>query len=1520
MKKTILKTMYIAAISAIVCLNCGDSGTQSKNLNVGEFLDAITGGGAYYTLTVNVTPSNAGTVSREPGNTRYAAGSEVIVTAAPARGYIFTGWSGASNDTNATVTVTMTGDLSLTANFASTSAPTYILLVNVMPNEGGKVTREPNKTRYNAGETVTVTAEALDGYTFTGWSGASNDLNPVVTVAMTGDLTLNANFQQHTYALTLGANPATGGTVSREPYKTGYAFGEQVTATATPAPGYKFTGWTGASTSANESVMITMDGNKTLTARFERLTYTLTTKTTPTNGGSISRSPNKDSYAYGEQVTVTAVPSAGYAFNGWTGAVTSTSAGVTVTMDGDRELTANFKTQTAPSYTLTTVASHDIGAAITRNPDKASYQQGETVTVTAPTATGYTFTGWSGASSSANSTVTVTIDENKALTANYTPINYTLTVDAFPTAGGTVSRNPNNSTYTHNQSVTVTATPSTGYKFTGWSGASSSANSTVTVTMDGNKTLTANFEALTYTLETCVSQNIGGAVSRSPNKDIYTHGEQVTVIATPSTGYTFTGWSGASSSTNATVTITMNDNKTLTAYFQQTLYMLTTNVSPANGGTVSRSPNQTTYTAGTSVTVTATPASGYIFKGWTGASLSTNSTITISMDGEKTLTASFGLPDAKRFTVYFNGNGTTGGTAPTAITADSGSSITLPDQQTMEKNGYSFDGWNTSNMGTGTQYAAFASYKVTGEVTLYAKWIPIHTVTFSGNGATAGVPQAVNANSGSSITLPAQGNMTRTGYSFGGWNTSANGTGTQYAALSSYTVTGNATIYAKWIPIYTVTFNANGGTDAPSSISADSGTAITIPAKGGMARTGNTFGRWNTSANGSGTNYNAGASYTVTGNVTIYAKWIPIYTVTYNGNDNTSGSVAATQADSGTAITISGQETLTRTNYKFSGWNTNTGGTGTNYSAGASYTVTGNVTLYAKWTAYPTYTITYNGNGNTSGSVSATSADSSSTVTLAGQGTLVKTGYNFAGWNTNNLGTGTNYSAEGSYTVTGNVTLYAMWTIKKYTVTYNGNGNTGGNVPAAITVDSGTVITLPNQGALVKTGHHFGGWNTKNDGTGTNYSAGGSYTITGNVTIYAKWAAIYTLTTTVSPSGGGTILRNLDQEYYTAGTSVTVTAMAASDYTFTGWSGASTSTTASVTITMDGNKTLTANFIPTYVLTTYVLTFGSGSVSRSPDQTNYISGTSVTVTATASSGYIFTGWGGALTTTSPNVTIMMDENKTLYAHFEPIYTLTINTYPSDGGSVLRNPNQAYYIPGTEVTLTVTPASGYKFVEWLGAKFWQNSTNPMTISMDSNRTLTVNFVQYGTFTDTRNSKTYKTVKIGNQTWMAENLNYQPSIDDTWCYDNSAENCNRYGRLYNWNTAMTICPFGWHLPSIEEWDKLIESVNGGKRSNSSGTVIQKYSGAVGITLKSTGGWSNTIDNNCKDDYGFSALPGGALYGNGFKHGGINGEGFWWTSTEIYNSRYHINILGTSHEGFAYLVPPTEFPISVRCVQNN
>jgi len=189
-------------------------------------------------------------------------------------------------------------------------------------------------------------------------------------------------------------------------------------------------------------------------------------------------------------------------------------------------------------------------------------------------------------------------------------------------------------------------------------------------------------------------------------------------------------------------------------------------------------------------------------------------------------------------------------------------------------------------------------------------------------------------------------------------------------------------------------------------------------------------------------------------------------------------------------------------------------------------------------------------------------------------------------------------------------------------------------------------------------------------------------------------------------------------------------------------------------------------------------------------------------------------------------------------------------------------------------------------------------------------------QKGTFTDTRDGKIYKTTKIGEQVWMAENLNYE--AEGSRCYNDSTVYCDKYGRLYDWITAMDIdekyiyeewggndvkhkgiCPTGWHLPNKKEWDVLDIAV-GGKET------ADKY-------LKAISGWSS---DRGEDKYGFSALPGGfsSRASKGF-FSSVGDRGYWWTSTENINERLIYHWYDNAHYS-----PSSKYMLySVRCVQD-
>jgi uncharacterized repeat protein (TIGR02543 family) len=449
------------------------------------------------------------------------------------------------------------------------------------------------------------------------------------------------------------------------------------------------------------------------------------------------------------------------------------------------------------------------------------------------------------------------------------------------------------------------------------------------------------------------------------------------------------------------------------------------------------------------------------------------------------------------YTVTFNSNGADTEASPQIKDVAEGSTIdSLPTEPA--KTGHTFEGWNTQSDGLGSSFTATSP--VIGDITVYAVWEPVtYTVTFDKNGGdTDASPSEMSADYGTTLCpLPAE--PMKTGHTFEGWNTQSDGLGTAFT--TSTIVADNITVYAVWSPVtYTVTFDKNGGnTDAsPSEMDADYGTTLgSLPAE--PTKTGHTFEGWNTQSNGLGTTFTV--STVITGDITVYAVWEPVtYTVTFdkNGGD-TDASPSEMSADYGTTLGSLPAEP-TKTGHTFEGWNTQSNGLGTVFTA--STVVTDNVTVHAMW-ELSTYTVTFDKNGG--------DTDASPTSKIAVYGTSVdslpdeptRIGHTFESWNLQADGLGAAFTA--STAISEDITVYAVWEPVTYTVTFDKNGGDTEASPTSKTTDYGTSIdSLPSEPS--KEDYTFEGWNTQADGLGTAFTA--STIVTGDVTVYAVWEEI----------------------------------------------------------------------------------------------------------------------------------------------------------------------------------------------------------------------------------------------------------------------------------------------------------------------------------------------------------------------------------------------------------------------------
>ena len=457
------------------------------------------------------------------------------------------------------------------------------------------------------------------------------------------------------------------------------------------------------------------------------------------------------------------------------------------------------------------------------------------------------------------------------------------------------------------------------------------------------------------------------------------------------------------------------------------------------------------------------------------------------------------------------------------------------------RNGYTFLGWNTQADGKGTAYAAGAIYKNDqngGTVTLYAQWTPWkHVLHYNKNVPTSSTSQTVSnmpvdqtKTFGQLMTIS---NLvpTRKGYTFAGWYTQSNGTGTKYDPGSNYAADqngGTVNLYAKWTPwTYNIKYDQNVKSTSSSKTVTDMPAAQTKTQEIDVTlssmtpkRNGYIFAGWSTSANGS-VEYKPGSRFTKDldsngASITLYAVWTPWkHTIHYNSNIPTNAPTGTT-----TVSNMPGDQTKTfdeklmissnkptRKGYNFAGWSTSANGDVV-YQPGAEYKNDqngGTVTLYAKWTTWK-HTVTYDKNVPANSKKTDVKNMPGNQTKIYDQNLTLQSnvptriGYTFVKWTTNKDGTGTAYQPGSQYSYNrdsdgGTVTLYAVWTPWKYTVRYDKNvpasssSQTVSNMPADQTKTEEVVLTLSSNKPS-RNGYIFNGWQAQINGKAVDYQPG----------------------------------------------------------------------------------------------------------------------------------------------------------------------------------------------------------------------------------------------------------------------------------------------------------------------------------------------------------------------------------------------------------------------------------------------
>ena len=452
-----------------------------------------------------------------------------------------------------------------------------------------------------------------------------------------------------------------------------FADGTTVTLTATAALGSTFTGWTGPCVGTG-TCMVTITAATMVIANFA-IDQTLTV--TVIGNGAVASVPTgidcgsdcTETYPASTVVTLTASPGLGAGFAGWSGGSCTGTGTCAVRMDAMMAVTATFTTNQAA---LTVIPAGNGQGVITSAPagitcgaDCAeSYDLGTVITLTATPAVGSSFAGWSGGGCTGVSTCAVTLTAATAVSATFSN-NPTLAVTRAGNGTGTVTSTPAGincgtdctESYPVGTSVVLTSTAALGSTFAGWSGGSCSGLGTCALGLSGSTTVTATFTLNIVTLTVVKSGNGTGTVVSTPAgincgsdcSEPYGFGATVTLTATPAIGSTFTGWSGGSCAGTGTCTVTIAVAVTVTASFTRQQVTLTVARAGAGTGTVTSSPAgincgtdcSELVAYGDTVMLTATPAVASRFIGWSGASCAGTGTCSVTVTAATTVTATF---------------------------------------------------------------------------------------------------------------------------------------------------------------------------------------------------------------------------------------------------------------------------------------------------------------------------------------------------------------------------------------------------------------------------------------------------------------------------------------------------------------------------------------------------------------------------------------------------------------------------------------------------------------------------------------------------------------------------------------------------------------------------------------------------------------------------------------------------------------------------------------------------------------
>jgi uncharacterized repeat protein (TIGR02543 family) len=1008
----------------------------------------------------------------------------------------------------------------------------------------------------------------------------------------------------------------------------------------------------------------------------------------------------------------------GYSFGGWWTGEAGAGSGFTLSTKVTGDLTVYAK-WTANQYTVS-FDSHD-GSPVDDMIITFGSTYGE---LPESSRNGYYFAGWftagtGGSQISASTIVATAADHTLHAQWSQVPI-YQVDFDANGGSAVLSQAIPEGGFVTKPDDPILT-----GHSLAGWYREAGHVNEWLFETEQVTSTITlhAKWTPNTYSVSFDKQSGTGGSSSV-----IATYGLAMPTATAPvRTGYTFGGYftSSAGEGTqyyNAAMASSRNwdlasDTEQLYAAWTVNQYNLSYDGNGADGGEV---PAAGLFNYETEVTV-ASPGnmtkSGYIFTGWNTQSNGGGSgyapTGTLQMPATDLDLFAQWMPATN--IVSFNANGGDGGMDNLELNTQA--STNLP-ANSFQRAGYNFSGWNTSPTGGGTAYANQGSFTMPPDsVILYAQWTALsYSVSFNKLGGSSGTTSVV-ATFGSA--MPFATAPSKAGYTFSGYFTEAEGSGTQYysasmASTRSWDIAANTELVAKWTAnTYTISFDQQSGTDGSSSVIASYGQAMPIATA--PTRTGYTFGGYYTTSGGGGTQYYTAAmasaqNWNLTVDTTLYAKWTAnTYTVSFDRQDGSGGSASVTASYD---LAMPSATAPTRTGYTFGGYYSSSGGGGTQYYTAAmasaqNWNLAADTTLYAKWTAN-TYTVSFDQQDGSGGSdnVAATYGHAMPSATAP-----TRTGYTFGGYYTATGGGGTQYytaamASARTWDLTAATTLYAKWTANIYTVTFDKQSGTDGSSSVMATYGQ----AMPGATAPTRTGYTFGGYYTASDGGGTQYytaamASAQNWNLAADTTLYAKWTAnTYTISfdQQSGTDGSSSVIATYGQAMPIA-TAPTRTGYTFGGYYTTSGGGGTQYYTAAMASARAWDLISDTTLYAKWTANTYTISFdqqsgtdGSSSVmatyalampsATAPTRTGYTFGGYYTATAGGGTQYYTAAMASARTWELTAAT-------TLYAKWTAnTYTVSFDQQSGSGGSSSVTATYALAMPSA----TAPTRTGYTF--------------------------------------------------------------------------------------------------------------------------------------------------------------------------------------------------------------------------------